>query len=50
MRSNAGLGSSVITLIPYNTTVQIISSENGWDEVSYNGQIGWVYGSYITVN
>ncbi|WP_055069819.1 SH3 domain-containing protein [Clostridium massiliamazoniense] len=36
----------VITCLPYGTELQVIGEENGWYEVNYNGNIGWVDGEY----
>jgi cell wall-associated NlpC family hydrolase len=41
--------SEVLATIPNNTQVVVISkNENNWCNVTYNGQTGWVSGSYLT--
>jgi cell wall-associated NlpC family hydrolase len=41
--------SEVLTTIPNNTQVVVISkNESNWCNVTYNGQTGWVSGSYLT--
>ncbi len=37
-----------ITCLNYNTTVNVIGESNGWYEINYNGQIGWIDGAYTT--
>ena len=47
MRSGAGTDSSIITTIPSGVTLEIISEENGWAEITYQGQTGYVSADYI---
>jgi len=51
--------SAIVGTIPKGTILYLITSSNGWYQVNYNGQIGWVYnsvvasipsGKYVTIN
>ncbi len=47
MRTGAGTNNSIICSIPDGTVVPVIEeSSNGWFEVYYNGQTGWIDGNY----
>ncbi|MBV7274309.1 SH3 domain-containing protein [Clostridiaceae bacterium UIB06] len=59
LRSSSSTSSNIISTVPKNTVVYLISYSNGWYQLKYNGQVGWVYGTliaplnngnYITVN
>ena len=47
MRSQPTTGSSVVRQIPKGTRIGVISQENGWSRVSYDGQSGYVMNSYL---
>ncbi|MDP4126233.1 MAG: SH3 domain-containing protein, partial [Bacillota bacterium] len=50
LRQAAGTTSAVLAAIPKNTQVDVISKNaSNWYNVIYNGQTGWVSGSYLTV-
>ena len=46
-RSAPGLTGAIIGLVPVGSQVQVLSSENGWDRISYQGTIGWIKGGNI---
>ena len=49
VRSGPSTKNSVISKLSKNTTVELISSSNGWYKVKLsNGKTGWVSGQYIT--
>ncbi|MGL4453032.1 MAG: SH3 domain-containing protein [Sarcina sp.] len=37
-----------ITVIPYNTKVNVYGEKNGWYEIEYNGVKGWSYAQYTS--
>gem|GEM_PF-1565877 len=41
-RANASTASNIIGRIPKDTVVKVLQNLNGWYQVSYNGQTGWV--------
>ena len=43
-RSDPSSNSSLIGSIPQGATVTVLSSQNGWDYISYNGTTGWIHG------
>lgn len=47
MRTGAGTNYSIITTIPNNTVVDVISTSNGWSKIKYNGKEGYVSASYL---
>ncbi|MBR2717918.1 MAG: SH3 domain-containing protein [Clostridia bacterium] len=47
MRSQPTTGSGVVRQIPQGARVGVISQENGWSRVSYDGQVGYVMSSYL---
>lgn len=47
MRASSNTSSNIITKIPKNTSIKIISSNNGWDKVYYNGQFGFCSNAYL---
>jgi len=50
LRKTAAKTSAVLASIPKNTQVDVISkNSNNWYNVTYNGNTGWVSGSYLTV-
>ena len=49
MRSEAKMGSDVITTLRSGTQVKVGSSKNGWKYVTTSsGTKGWVWGSYVS--
>jgi len=50
LRVSANTSAEVVTSIPRNSQVDVISSDtNNWYNVTYNSQTGWVYGQYLTI-
>lgn len=50
LRQSAVSTSEILSSIPNNAQVTVISKDaNNWYNVTYNGQTGWVSGSYLTV-
>ena len=47
MRTGPGGGYKSIRIIPKGSQVSVISSSNGWYEVSYGGSTGWSSGAYL---
>ena len=47
LRTSPSTSSSIVGTIPKGTIVYLIDSSNGWYQVSYNGQIGWVSGNLV---
>ena len=41
LRSGAGTSYDKLTAIPYNTTVTVTKTQNGWGYTSYDGKKGW---------
>lgn len=37
-----------LTVIPYNTKVNVLGESNGWYKVQYNNVIGWSYAKYTS--
>ncbi len=50
VRSGAGLTYSIIGDLHNGDTVNIINQIGNWYEINYNGQIAYVYASYINTN
>lgn len=51
LRNQAGMNSTVLTKIPAEQTVQVISNSNsGWYNINWRNLTGYVYKSYIIVN
>ena len=46
MNYGASANSGGITVLPYNTIVKVISKQNGWYKVQYDGMTGWIDGQY----
>jgi Bacterial SH3 domain. len=40
--------SAIVSTIPKGTILYLITSSNGWYQVNYNGQVGWVLGNLVT--
>lgn len=49
VRSGPSTSNSKIGSISKGKQVKIISSQNGWYEIEYNGGYGWVSGDYISI-
>lgn len=58
-RANSSQSANLIGTIPKGTILYLINYSSGWYQVSYNGQVGWVSntlltlvptGKYVTVN
>ncbi len=50
MNKGPNTSSAGITVIPYNTQLNYVAEQNGWYEVNYNGQTGWVDGEYVNID
>jgi uncharacterized protein YraI len=52
MRSAPSFTASIVTVIPYNTTVPALgrSADNVFVQVSYNGQVGWVWKGLVRLS
>ncbi len=48
MRSGPGTDYSVILVIPKGSSVQVISSSNGWAKITYNGKTGYASTAYLS--
>lgn len=48
MRTGPGISYSVILVIPRGSSVQMISSTNGWAKVTYNGKTGYASPAYLS--
>ena len=46
-RSAPGTTSTVIGSIPAGAQVDVIGSQNGWDQVVYNGTTGYIHGGNV---
>ena len=47
-RSEPSATGSLIGSVPKGAEVTVLSSQNGWDYISYNGASGWIHGGNIT--
>ncbi len=47
VRSQPSSSGSVVTAIPYGTTVTVSQESNGWNYVSYKGLSGWASMTYL---
>ncbi len=47
VRSKPSLDANVLGKLQNGTTVEIISENNDWLEISYNGESGWISSTYI---
>lgn len=47
MRWGPSTSNGIITKIQKGTTVKVISSNNGWDKVYYDGEVGFCSNSYL---
>ncbi|MGL4991965.1 MAG: SH3 domain-containing protein [Sarcina sp.] len=50
LRSNASIYSDIIETIHTNDTIFILSQDGSWYKVEVNGQVGYVYGYYLSIN
>ena len=48
MRTEPDKESTIITVLPVKTQVELIGEEEGWVKVLYNGQEGYISADYIT--
>ena len=46
-RTGPSTSNSIISTIPKNTVVDVISTSNGWSKIKYNGKEGYVAASYL---
>lgn len=47
MRTGPGTNHSIITTLGHLTKLNYTNIENNWYQVSYNGQTGWISGTYV---
>ena len=47
-RSEPSATGSLIGSVPKGASVTVLSSQNGWDYISYNGANGWIHGGNVT--
>ena len=47
-RSQPSATGTLIGSVPKGATVPVLSSQNGWDYISYNGANGWIHGGNVT--
>ncbi|WP_330362562.1 L,D-transpeptidase family protein [[Clostridium] dakarense] len=50
LRSQKSTDSSIITVIPKNSKIQVIDSEDEWIKVSYGPKQGYVYSDFVSVS
>lgn len=48
-RESAGTGARILTAIPRLQAVTVLSESSGWSKVRYNGIVGYVMSSYLTL-
>lgn len=48
LRDTKSTQGNIITVIPAGSKVEVINGEEDWYEVTYNGQIGFVYNQYLS--
>ena len=48
-RSAPGLNAQIMTTVPKGTQVSVVGSQNGWDQIVYNGTTGWIAGGHMSV-
>ncbi|MGL5614810.1 MAG: SH3 domain-containing protein [Sarcina sp.] len=49
LNENPAMGSG-IEVMPYNAEIKVLGESGNWTKVEYNGQVGWCYSEYISVN
>lgn len=47
VRAAASVDSSIIETIPKGTIIYLNDSSNGWYQIKYNNQTGWIYGNLV---
>lgn len=47
VRSKAGTGNPIVTVLPKGTQVEYLGSENDWYKIKSNGITGWVSSKYL---
>lgn len=47
MRSEPQNGAAIVCTIPENTTIQKVSQNGNWYQVSYNGKTGYIYKKFL---
>lgn len=47
LRATASSSATILERIPNGTELQVISSNNGWSQVTYNGKEGYVQSSFL---
>lgn len=50
MRASSSTSANIIDTIPKDSIVNILNVSNGWFQIIYNGQTGFVYGNLINSN
>ena len=50
VRQRAGLNSDILTTMKNNETVSVIGKQGQWYKVSVNGETGFIYEEYISLN
>jgi hypothetical protein len=50
LRENSMIESVELAQIPVGTTLEYFDEEYGWYQVSYDGQIGWISGLYVSLD
>ena len=50
MRNGASTSHEIVTTIPKDTTVRVLSTSNGWSRVYYNGKFGYCSNTYLMSN
>lgn len=49
-RKAPNTSSEIMSVIPYNTQVEITGDNNGWYQIKYNNSLGFVSKEYITIS
>ncbi|AZV56726.1 SH3 domain-containing protein [Clostridium sp. AWRP] len=47
LRTNPSTSYSILTTIPKGTILKLADYSNGWYQVTYNGQTGWMWGNIL---
>lgn len=50
LRPQKSINSNIITVIPKNSNIQVIDSEDEWIKVSYDSKEGYVYSDFVSVS
>jgi len=48
LRASYNTTSTVLAVVPYNTTCVVVGTEPGWYEIVYGSIQGWVSANYVT--